>query len=57
MALEGANFHAVNSLNRVFDKKKVEIIRLKEELEQVRKQHEDQITNLVKTSDDRYNEL
>ena len=56
-AFTGANFHSINTLNMEFDKKKVEIIRLKEELEHVRKQHEDQITNLVKTSDDRYNEL
>ena len=56
-AFTGANFHAVNSLNREFDTKKVEIIILKEELEQVRKQHEGQITNLVKTSNDRYNQL
>ena len=54
-AFTGANFHAVNTLNKEFDKKKEEIIILKEELEQIRKQHEDQITNLVKTSDDRYN--
>ena len=56
-AFTGANFHAVNTLNKEFDKKKAEIIRLKVELEHVRKQHEDQITNLVKTSDDSYNEL
>ena len=29
----GANFHAINNLNREFDKKKEEIARLKEDLE------------------------
>ena len=29
----GAKFHAINTLNREFDKKNEEIIRLKEELE------------------------
>ena len=36
----GANLDAVNSLNREFDKKKVEIVSLKEALEQLKKQHE-----------------
>ena len=53
----GAKFYVVNTLNRELDKRKEEIIILKEELEQVIKQHEDQITNLVKISDARYNEL
>ena len=37
----GANLDAVNSLNREFDKKKAEIVSLKEALEQLKKQHED----------------
>ena len=56
-AFTGANFDVVNTLNNELNNKKEKIIRLKEELEQVRKQHEDQITNLVKTYGDRYSEL
>ena len=36
-AFIGDNFDAVNTLNREFDKQKVEIVKLKEELEQVLK--------------------
>ena len=42
----GASFDAVNTLNREFVKQKVEIVRLKEELEQVKKQHEDRYDEL-----------
>ena len=45
-AFTGANFDAVNTLNREFDKQKVEIIRLKEELEQVKRQYEDRYDEL-----------
>ena len=41
-----ANFYVVNTLNREFDKQKVEIVRLKEELEQVKRQHEDRYDEL-----------
>ena len=41
----GANFDAVNTLNMEFDKQKVEIVRSKEVLEQVKRQHEDRITS------------
>ena len=37
----GANFDVVNTLNREFDKQKAEIVSLKEELEQLRRKHED----------------
>ena len=39
-AFIGANFDAVNTLNQEFDKQKVEIISLKEELKQLKRQHE-----------------
>ena len=39
-AFTGANFDAVNTLNREFDKQKAEIVILKEELEQIKRQHE-----------------
>ena len=35
-AFTGANFDVVNTLNREFDKQKAEIVRLKEELEQLK---------------------
>ena len=40
-AFTGANFDVVNTLNWEFDKQKAKIVRLKEELEQVKRQHED----------------
>ena len=42
----GANFDTVNTLSREFDKQKVEIIILKEELEEVKRQHEDMYDEL-----------
>ena len=39
-AFIGDNLDVVNSLNREFDKQKVEIVSLKETLEQHKKQHE-----------------
>ena len=36
----GANFDDVNNLNKEFDKQKTEIVNLKEELEQLKRQHE-----------------
>ena len=56
-AFTGANLHAVNTLNREFDRRKEEISKLKEELENTRREHEAHVANLMKTSDDRYNEL
>ena len=35
-AFTGANFDVVNTLNREFDKQKAEIVRLEEELEQLK---------------------
>ena len=53
----GANFDGINTLNREFNKKKAYNIILKEKLEQVKRQHEYQITNLVKIYDERYTDL
>ena len=39
-AFTGANFDVVNTLKREFDKQKAEIASLKEELEQLKRQHE-----------------
>ena len=39
-AFTGANFDVVNTLNREFDKQKEEIVSLKEEQEQLKRQHE-----------------
>ena len=52
-----ANFHAINNLNNEFDKKKKEIARLKEELEQVKKEHEVYVAGLMKISEEKHNEL
>ena len=56
-AFIGANFHAMNTLNREFDRRKEEISKLKEELEQIKREHEAHIANLMKTSQDKYNEV
>ena len=42
----GANFDAVNTLNREFDKQKEEIVSLKEELEKLKRQHENMYDEL-----------
>ena len=52
-----ANFNAVNTLNREFDRRKEDIRKLKEELEQIKREHEAHIANLMKTSQDKYNEV
>ena len=41
-----ANFDVVNTLNQEFDKQKAEIVRLKEELEQLKRQHENRCDEL-----------
>ena len=41
-----ANFDVVNTLNRELDKQKEEIVSLKEELEQLKRQHEDKYDEL-----------
>ena len=41
-----ANFDAINTLNKEFNKQNAEIVRLKEELEQVKRQHEDSYDEL-----------
>ena len=53
----GAKFHAIHYLNKEFDKKKEQIIKLKEELEQTKKEHEAHIAYLMKISEDKCNEL
>ena len=55
-AFTGANLHTINSLNRVFDKKKEEITKLKEELEQTKKEHEAHVADLMKIYEDKCNE-
>ena len=42
----GANFNVGNTLNREFDKQKAEIVKLKEELEQLKRQHENRYDEL-----------
>ena len=56
-AFTGANIHAVSNLNREFDKRKEEITQLKEELEKSKREHEAHVADLMKTSEDKYNEL
>ena len=45
-AFAGDNFDVLNTLNREFDKQKVEFVRLKEDMEQVKIQHEDKYDEL-----------
>jgi len=56
-AFTGANIHAVSNLNREFDRRKEEITQLKEELEKSKREHEAHVADLMKTSEDKYNEL
>ena len=42
----GTNFDVVNTLNQEFDKQKAEIVSLKEELEQLKRQHENMYDEL-----------
>ena len=44
--LQVGNFDVVSTLNIEFDKQKVKIVRLKEELEQIKRQHEDMYDEL-----------
>ena len=56
-AFTGENLHAINYLNKAFDKKMEEIIKLNGELEQTRKEHEAHVVDLMKISEDKYNVL
>jgi len=56
-AFIGANIHAISNLNREFDRRKEEITQLKEELEKSKREHEAHVADLMKTSEDKYNEL
>ena len=56
-AFTSANLHAINYLNMGFDKQKEEITKLKEELEESIKEHKAHVVDLMKISDDRFNEL
>ena len=56
-AFTGANIHAISNLNREFDRRKEEITQLKEELEKSKREHEAHVSDLMQTSEDKYNEL
>ena len=56
-AFTGANFHAVNTLNREFDRRKEEMSQLKEEMEKIRRENEAHVANIMKSSEDKYDEL
>ena len=56
-AFTGANLDVVNTLNREFDKRKEEISKLKEELDKAKKEHEAYVSNILRTFEDKYNEL
>ena len=45
-SLTTANFDVVNTLNKEFEKQKAEIVNLKEELEQLKRQHQDMYDEL-----------
>ena len=56
-AFTGANIHAINSLNKAFDKTEEEITKLKEDPEHTRKKHEAHVADLMKIYEDKCNEL
>ena len=56
-AFTGANLDVVNTLNKEFDRREQEITQLKEELEKTKREHEAHVADLMKTSEDKYNEL
>ena len=45
-AFTRANFDVINTLNREFDKQKAEIVSLKEELEQLKRKHENRFDEI-----------
>ena len=56
-AFTGSNLHVVNTLNMEFDRRKEDIKKLKEQLENTRKEHEAHVADLMKMFEDNYNEL
>ena len=52
-----ANLNVVNTLNMEFDKRKEEISKLEEELDKTRREHDYDVFNLKKVSQNRLNEL
>ena len=56
-AFIGSNFDVVNTLNREFDKQKEEIVILKEELEQIKRQHENMYDELQVNNASLHDEL
>ena len=56
-AFIGAKLHAINTLNREFDRRKEDISKMKEEIDDVNRQHKTHVANLEKASEDKYNEL
>ena len=53
----GANLHVVYTLKREFDRRKEQIRKMKEDLENTIREHEAHVTDLMKTSEDKYNEI
>ena len=56
-AFTGANLDAVLTLNKEFDKRKEEMKRLQEELDEVKRQHKTHMANLEKPCEDKFKEL
>ena len=53
----GANLSAVLTMNKEFDKRKEEMKRLEEELDEGKREHKTHVANLEKASEDKFKEL
>ena len=56
-AFTSANLDAVLTLNKEFEKRKEEMKRLEEELDEVKREHKNHVENLEKASEDKFKEL
>ena len=56
-AFTGANLDAVNTLNRELERRKEEIIKLEEELDRTKREHNAYVVDLKRASENRLNEL
>ena len=56
-AFTGVNLDALLTLNKEFDKRKEEMKRIQEELDEVKRQHKNHVENIEKASEDRFKEL